>query len=200
VVNNNMSEKFFGSIPGKLTHEIKTKEDLEKEWQQELIQDGQKFGGVKFKFVEPRLKIKAERLPAELDWDLFSPEINEEDKKKLSFLFSSLIDYLDAPIITDNFINHDDRRDWEKKYLKFFKPATQKYYNNNRLGINFNSRFYKFYSVLNENQEQGKVLEENKFNQLQSFTEIIPKELKNVDFYRELNKHINPAVLPQGTT
>jgi len=181
-----MSEKMPESIPEKLIQEAKTQEELEQEWQQELIQAGQQFEKIEFKFVEPRLKIKAERLPFELDWDLFSEDISEEDRQRFSFLFSQTIEYLDAPIITDNFPNHNKRVEWEEKYLNSLKPEVQKYYQRNRLGLNFNSRFNKFYSALEFSQEQDNILDQDKFAQLQSFAEIIPKELENADLYKQL--------------
>jgi len=182
-----MSEEFPRSIQEKLSQEGKTQEEREADWQQELVQVGRKFGGVEFKSVKPKIKTKVEFLPAELDWNLFTEDISKEEKEKLSLMFSELIEYLDSSIITDDFADHNQRSAWEKEYLNLLSPEAQEYYKHNRLGLNFNSRLNKFCRFLVISQEdKNDTLDQNKFEQLQFFLELIPKELNNGDLYAQL--------------
>ncbi len=155
-----------------------TKEEMELVWQEELISAG-KLKGVNFKFVKPKLRLVPEKLPPELNWNLFAGNISEAEKEKLNYCFQKIIRYLDSPIITDNFPDHHARRDWEKENLGKMSPETQDYYNHNRLGLNFASHLNKLNFFLNEDFKEQIFISREALDQLNAFFALLPRELQD---------------------
>ncbi len=155
-----------------------TKKEIELKIQNELSRQG-KMKGIDFSFPEPRLKIAPEKLPSELDWSYFSPEISEVEREDLSFCFNQLCQYLDSPIIADNFSDHKVRRDWEDENLPQLGPEVQKYYEHNRLGLNFSSGLSNVINLLNLKFQAGSFINSDAINKLNILRDFLPPELQS---------------------
>jgi len=156
----------------------KSKEEMELIWQKELASVG-KLKGVNFEFVEPKLRLVPEKLPSELNWNLFASDISEEEREKLNYCFQKIIRYLNSPIITDNFPDHHARRDWEKENLGKMSSEAQDRYNHNRLGLNFASHLNKLNFFLNEDFKEQIFISREALNQLNDFFALLPRELRD---------------------
>lgn len=178
-------------IDEKVAEQAETREEVERRVRQELVEKGREFGGVKFGFVEPKLKVQPEKLPQGLNWNLFSNNLTDEEKTRLSFMFNKVVDYLSAPIITDDFICHDDRGKWELEHLSKLSPQAWTFYKNNRLGLTNNSRPKGLVDYLSKAQEDYKAQEDvfidsRILSRLEGLISIMPEEIKNGNLYSRI--------------
>ncbi len=155
-----------------------TKEELELKIQKELAKQG-KSSGINFDFPKPRFRLGPDKLYSELNWDYFSPQITETEKEELNFCFQRLVEYLDSPIITDDFTDHNARRDWENGNLKKNSPEAEAYYEHNRLGLNFASSLNKMINILNLEFENNTFINRDVIYKLNTFLDLLPEELKD---------------------
>jgi len=155
-----------------------TKEELELKIQKELAKQG-KIDGINFDFPKPRFRLGPEKVYAELNWDNFQPQITETEREELNFCFQKLVQYLDSPIITDNFTDHSTRRDWEDENLNKVSPEAENYYEHNRLGLNFASSLNKIINILNLEFENNKFVNREVIDKINVFLSLLPEELKD---------------------
>lgn len=186
-----MEPLFPSLIEEKVAAQAETAAEREKRIRQELISCGQKFEGVKFKFVEPKLKISPDKLPREVNWQLFPADLSAEDKERISSMFNKFIDFLGADIITDDFEYHDDRGNWERKYRDQLSPEVWDLYKNNRLGLTNASRpkglFDYFSEFKKEYNEKGlSFIDPKLLSRLEGLVSIMPEELKSGDLYGQI--------------
>jgi hypothetical protein len=180
-----------------VSSKVETGAEKEKRMRQELISKGQQFEEVKFSFIEPKFKISADKLPASLNWQLFSANLPAEEKEKISFMYNQLINFLGADIITDSFKDsedlgaHDHRGKWERDYLDQLSPETRNYYKNNRLGLTNATRPKVLFDYLTNLQQEfdqtGEVcLNPILLGRIEALVSIMPEELKSGDIYGKI--------------
>lgn len=160
------------------TEAIETKQEIELRIQKELGKQGE-LSGVKFSFPEPRFKVAPEKLYPELNWSYFSPELSEQKREELSFCFNKLIQYLSSPIIVDNLPDHSARRDWEDENLEKVSPEAARYYERNRLGLNFASCLNKMINVLDQEFQDKEFINRDIIDKLNIFLSMLPQELQD---------------------
>lgn len=172
-----------------------TKEEITLKIQNELNHQG-KLEGIKFSFPEPRFKVVSEKLYPGLNWDYFSSEIDEQEKEELSLCFNRLVQYLDSPIIVDNFSDHSARRDWEHNNLEKISPEAKAYYEHNRLGLNFASSLNKMINILNLEFENKNFISRDIIDRLNIFFSMLPVELQDghSEDYAKLNTEEKIAI------
>jgi hypothetical protein len=181
-------ENFSNLVDEKLGQQAETSDEIEKRVKKELVEKGKESADIEFKFIEPKLRVKPEDLPRNLNWELFPKNIAAEEKERLTLMFNKMIDYLDALIITDNFSNHDERGNWERKYRDELSPEAYNCYKNNRLGLTNGSRPLSFLRYLLSQQEDYGSQTETFINpkilaQLEIFVSTMSPELKSGDIY-----------------
>ena len=135
------------------------------------------------------MRTAPDKLPADLDWQMFRNP-SPETKRTLAIFFSKMIKFMNGIIITDNQANHDQRAEWEMKYIGTLSPAAQEYYNNNRLGINFSSALVNFYKCLDpadNKKEEWPLVASQDYEILKSFVSLIPSALNDAAVYDKLD-------------
>jgi len=181
-------KSFPNLVEEKIAPRAETREEIEERAKQELVEKGRAFENVEFKFIEPRLRVKPEQLPHNLDWNLFSKNISDEEKERLTHMFNKLEDYLDALIITDNFEYHDDRGNWEKKYRNELSPEAWDIYKNNHLGLTNASRpvgLLEYISIIQDDYQSKNDLfiKPEVLSQLKNFVKMTPPEIRSGNVY-----------------